>query len=212
MARKRSFDSARRINSHKVWDIDELRALRRQLAKAANQRLVRLENTKSEISGESYTFGAYDIAMQYIEDSGLKRFSENINYRPIGKDTDTEAERLQGEIDVLQGFLSMKSSRIKGMRDIEAARVETFEGKGITFASNKEFYDFLNSETFKHLTSNYIFTSETLVDEFQKAAEAGVSLSDIKDAVESYRRHSKRPSVKGLRKALNKKKPKQQKK
>lgn len=208
MAKKRSFDSARRINAHRVWDLDELRTLRRQLAKAANQRLVRLENTKSDISGEEFTFGAYDIAMQYIEDSGRKRFSESLGYTPIGRDTDTEAERLQGEIDVLQGFLGMKSSRVKGMRDIEKARVQTFEDKGITFASNKEFYDFLNSETFKNLTNNYIFTSETLIEEFQKAAEAGVSLSDIKDAVESYRRHSKRPSVKGLHNALMKKAPK----
>ena len=193
------------INAHKISNPDELRALRRSLAKAANQRLVRLENTNSEISEESYTFGAYDIAMQYIEDSGRNRFSESYTYDPIGKDSETIVQRLRNEIDVLQGFLTMKSSTVGGMHEIEKARVEKFESKGIHFATTKEFYDFMNSESFKYLVEHNIFNSETLIEIFQQAADEGTSFQDIQDALNSYRRRAKKPSVKGLRRAIKRK-------
>ena len=99
----------------------------------------------------------------------------------------------------------MKSSTVGGMHEIEKARIKKFESKGIHFATTKEFYDFMNSESFKYLVEHNIFTSETLIEIFQQAADEGTSFRDIQDALDSYRRKAKKPSVKGLRRAIKRK-------
>lgn len=160
------------------YTVKELQTMRRKLAKRANQRMVRLERAESAITGEKFnTFGAIIDAYNYLErQRGKNRFQENL--KALDKQSD-----LKREITVLQGFLGRKSSTVSGMKDIENKRMNTFEtGKWgsynktgipnapIKFASNKEFYDFLSSDTFSGLV-NAGFTSEQVVEIYEQARE-----------------------------------------
>ena len=193
---------ARDFNPYaKEVTLEELQKVRRQLAKVMNQRMVRLENTKSPITGESYTFGAYDVMRDYLGNRDRNRFSE------VLKPSDMSKSDIQKEIRVLQGFEDMKSSRVAGMHEIERARIKTLtEGtesrKGVSkeVVSNKEFYDFLNSATYEELTKS--FDSETLIEEYSKAAERGATKRQIVRALNKYTRESKRMSIKGVQKQL----------
>lgn len=167
------------------YTIKELQTMRRKLAKRANQRMVRLERAESAITGEKFnTFGAIIDAYNYLErQRGKNRFQEKLN----ALDTQSDLKR---EITVLQGFLGRKSSTVAGMKDIENKRINTFEsGKWgsyaktgipnapIKFASNKEFYDFLSSDTFSGLV-NAGFTSEQIVEIYEQAREKEPNDSD----------------------------------
>ena len=200
------------------YSLDELQRMRRALAKRANQRMVRLEREKSPVTGESYkTYGAITEVYFYLDKQkeGRKRFREQIN-------AFTDSQTLRREITVLQGFLGRRTSLVSGHRDIERKRLETFAtGKwgtkwkktGIAntplhFASNKEFYDFLNSETFNGLVSTG-FTSEQLVEMYDSArvrlgeeAEADAVSNAMADALEEYRNKGN-ASLKDLRKKMN---------
>ena len=130
----------------------------------------------------------------------------------------TDTQELKREITVLQGFLGRKSSLVSGMKEIEKKRLSSFESgkwgtqwkktgipnKPLHFAGNKEFYDFLNSETFKGLVSTG-FTSEQLVDMYDSArvrlGEDAVS-NAMAAALEEYRKKGN-ASLKDLRKKMN---------
>lgn len=200
------------------YSLDELQRMRRRLAKRANQRMVRLEREKSPVTGESYkTYGAITEVYFYLnkQKEGRKRFREQLNAL-------TDTQTLKREITVLQGFLGRKTSLVSGHRDIERKRLETFgtgkwgtkwkktgiPNKPLLFASNKEFYDFLNSETFKGLVSTG-FTSEQLVELYDSArvrlgeeAEADAVSNAMADALEEYRNKGN-ASLKDLRKKMN---------
>lgn len=189
---------ARNFNPYaKGVTMEELVKVRRQLAKVMNQRMVRLENTKSDISGESYTFGAYDIMSDYLQERDRNRFSEVLNPKGMTK------QDIQKEIRVLQGFEEMKSSRIAGMHQIEQARIKTFtevKGHNEEVVTTKDFYDFLNSTTFKEITEK--IDSDKLVEEYNRAAARGVSKADIVKALNDYSKKAKRLSLKGIKAEL----------
>lgn len=152
----------------------ELQELRRRLAKRANQRLVRLERATSDVTGESYaSYGAADIAYEYLQQQGRNRFSEVMGKDPAGR---SDVNALRREITTLQSFLSAKSSTVAGQREIEKKRMSTFEtggwgksGKGapLQFSSNKDFYDFLNSSAFRELSG--VFDSDQIVEIYDKS-------------------------------------------
>lgn len=190
---------------------EELLAARRALAKAANQRLVRLETTYSKVTDESYAdFGAAEIVEEYLRTtrkagskskSGKRRFSESPNYL---KDDDTA---LRMEIYTLQSFLSSKSSTVKGQKTAEQKRIETFEGKGIHFSSNKQFYDFLNSSTFKELKKD--FDSNKIVELWDAAKMKDKRKSKsitqkMQEALDEWKKEdsNKQPSLKDLARRL----------
>lgn len=199
------------------YSMDELQRMRRALAKRANQRIVRLERGQSKVTGEKWnTFGAVTDVYDYLnkQKEGRTRFREN-------KNALTDIQSLRREITVLQGFLGRKSSLVSGMKEIENKRINTFEtgkwgtkwkktgipNKPLHFASNKEFYDFLNSETFKGLVSTG-FTSEQLVELYDSArvrlgdkAEADAVSNAMSDALEEYRNKGN-ASLKDLRKKM----------
>ena len=178
--------------------LEELQRVRRQLAKVMNQRMVRLEQTKSDITGESYTFGAYDIMSDYLSGKDRNRFSE------VLKPSNMTKSDIQKEIRALQGFEEMKSSRVGGMKEIERARIKTFTGGDMNISEevvrSKDFYDFLNSATYEELTRS--FDSETLIEEYSRAAERGATKKQIVKALNDYSKRSKRVSVKGIQKQL----------
>ena len=200
------------------YSLDELQRMRRALAKRANQRIVRLERGESKVTGEKWnTFGAVTEVYDYLnrQKPGRTRFRETAQ-------AFTDPQALKLEITVLQGFLGRKSSTVSGMKEIEQKRMSSFEtgkwgrkwkknailNKPLHFASNKEFYDFLNSETFKGLVSTG-FTSEQLVEMYdsarvrlgEKAEEDEVSKA-MADALEEYRNKGN-ASLKDLRKKMN---------
>lgn len=199
---------------------NELLKVHKALAKRSNQRLVRLEKAISKVTGESFdTFGAGDIAKQYLQNRGVKgklRFTENAksNYLlPIEEQTDNQKfDRIAilKDIKEMQKFLLSPSSTVQHQKAIEKKRLETFETdiydeegelvrKAVHFADNKEFYDFLNSQTYKELMTT--FKSETIVEVYDSARVKGDSHNDIVDALADYSKTEKQ-SVKGLRDTL----------
>lgn len=99
----------------------ELQVAVRKAAKAANQRLLRLER-------HDKMTGAYMLAQQFFKNMGRRRYKE----RPE-KLTYNE---LQKEYKALRSFISAKSSTIQGAADVSYKRYETAVSKGYkgTFA------------------------------------------------------------------------------
>lgn len=183
---------------------DELKIIRKTLAKRANQRLVRLERASSAITGESYSsYGAAEKAYDYIEKHrpGAKklRYSED-----FGFNSDNSWD-IKKEITAIQAFLESKSSTVKGQKAIEKRRVETFEKKGVHFAGNKEFYDFLNSNTMSSLVASGI-TSDDIVEFYVRAKDSGMShdkiMSNMSEALDAYRDKTTRVSIKDFEKRV----------
>ena len=178
--------------------VEELQEIRRVLAKQANQRIVRLERETSNITGEGFsTFGAVTDVYDYLGNKGRRRFSES-------KTGVKRSDELRREITVLQGFLGRKSSTVKGMREIEKKRLQTFKNKGIQFASTKEFYEFLNSQTFKNLVSSG-FTSEQIVEAYDSAREKSPDsevVEKMSKALDEFRQGEKKVSIKNLEDSL----------
>lgn len=182
---------------------EDLQRIRRQLAKVMNQRMVRLENTISPVSGEAYTFGSYDKMQSYLTKRGrapiqgtdIRRFSELL-------DPKMSVRELRKEIRILQGFEGHVSSQVKGMKQIERKRIATFAKKGIDVkvAGSKEFYDFLNSKTFEKMGS--VFDSDQLVEEYNRTAGQGLPPEEILEAFNAYLQNSHKMSLKGLRRKL----------
>lgn len=185
--------------------IDDLQKIRRQLAKVMNQRMIRLENTKSPVSGEAYTFGSYDKMQDYLTAQGkapikgtdIRRFSETL-------DPGMSRRQLQKEIRALQGFEEQISSRVAGMKQIERQRIKTMTEQGLdpSTARNKDFYDFLNSETYNRLLKS--FTSEDIIEEYDKKAQKEkIQSSEIAESFVKYlEEETGRISLKSLRKSL----------
>lgn len=186
---------------HTSHTFKELQEVRRRLAKTANQRLVRLERAKSEVTGESYaSFGAADIAYEYLDRQGRNRFSEQLEFYDSKSQDSLSIRR---EIATLQSFISAKSSSVAGQKEIEAKRLKTFSGKGIAHASNKEFYAFLNSDTFKNYSK--MFDSETVIELYDSAMEyndAGTAQAMLDSLYNEYTNNNKELSLRAITEGL----------
>lgn len=180
----------------------ELQAVRRTLAKRANQRIVRAERAVSKISGKSYgDIGATAIVKEELRNQGRRRFTETLDAG--GKNMN----QLRHEINVLQSFLNSKSSTVKGLRAIENARVRTFQSGAWTggtklsdVVKTKEFYDFLNSQAFATLSES-LSSGEAikLYDQYDKVV---ASREQLNKAFEEYS-ETKNQTYKGLIQKLN---------
>ena len=184
--------------------IEELQRIRRQLAKVMNQRMVRLERAESPITGEKYTFGSYDKMQDYLAKQG-KASIKGTDTRRFAETLDPKMSRreLQKEIRAMQNFEQQVSSRVAGMKEIEKKRVETFKKQGLDVktARSKDFYDFLNSETYTKLLKS--FTSEDIIEEYDKKVQKEKNTGeDIGEAFKKYLEEADRVSLKGLRKSL----------
>lgn len=93
----------------------ELQAAVRKAAKAANQRLLRLER-----HGE--TSGAYKIAQRFFKDTGRRRYKERTDKMTYNE--------LQKEYKALRSFISVRSSTIQGANEIGHKRYLTAVSKG----------------------------------------------------------------------------------
>ena len=92
-----------------------LQAAVRKAAKAANQRLLRLERADR-------TTGAYRIAQKYLKDTGRNRYKERVNKLTYNE--------LQKEYKALRSFISAKSSTVQGAKEIAYKRYLTAVSKG----------------------------------------------------------------------------------
>lgn len=170
------------------YDIEEVRKLRKKLAKRANARLESLEK-------HGYTKNAYRIATRYTEETrGKKRFSEAM-LKKAG------IEYLRDEIEALREFLTSKSSTIKGNKEIEKERLEFFrrvrkvdkEGKltgmGLEISDSEEFFKFLNSTEYKAL-ANKMISSSVLMEFYDSVKESNddVKYEELLKALEEYRK------------------------
>lgn len=180
------------------YSVPELQKIRRTLAKRANQRMVRLERARG-ITGEKFSeFGAITDAYEYLrtQKKGSKRFQESAK-------AITDINDLRREITILQGFLGRKTSLVSGIRQIENKRTQTFasgkwgtgykwtgqEKRQLLFSTTKEFYDFLNSQTFKDLISRG-FTSEQVIEIYDSAREKREHeeiMQELEKAVREYK-------------------------
>ena len=173
------------------WNVsasmEALQAVRRKLAKRANQRMLRLERSASPITGKAYHVGAYDIAQAELGDR--KRFSEKLNYS-------TDITELKKEIGQLQAFLNAKSSTVAGNKQIEEARIATLTDLGrdeeghtpISEATARSagFYDFISSKAFIYLSEKQV-DSEGLQEIYDYYTEKkGLSYEDVQDIVDEY--------------------------
>lgn len=166
----------------------QLQEIRRKLAKRANNSLRDLARNSSPITGEVYnSYGAAVDALDYLKARNRRYFSESL--------TLTENRTvLKAEIQRLQYFLTRPSHTVKGQREIEQKRIETFEKKGIHFASNKEFYQFLNSNTFQSLRKLQ-YSSEQLIEDYERAREQGMTndqvMEKLSNALDAFRKGEK---------------------
>ena len=155
----------------------QLQEIRRKLAKRANNSLRDLSRNSSPITGEVYnTYGAAVDALDYLKARNRRYFSESL------KLTENRTA-LKAEIQRLQYFLTRPSHTVKGQREIEQKRISTFEEKGVHFANNKEFYQFLNSGTF-HSLRKAQYSSEQLVEDYERAREQGLSHDQVMERLE----------------------------
>lgn len=171
----------------RAYSRPELLQRRKTLAKVANSRIRRLENAKSDITGERLIDAPwYNTTLSYLDDVGKKRFSESMETKEMEEWSDFQLKR---EIVVLEEFLSMESSTVSGYREIEENRVNTFIDKGVPeeIARSSEFYDFLNSETFSTIVEESV-TSEDIIDILDRASDRGLTLEQI---ISRFEEHTK---------------------
>lgn len=164
---------------------NELMQRRARLAKVANSRLLNLERSKSYITDSILIEASqFDTTLEYLESRGLRRFSES-KTKKMGE------YELRHEITLLENFLDMKTSTVTGYRDVERKRVNKFISKGVpeSIARSKEFYDFLNSETFETLTYGAIDSNDIVDDIGKYASPDGSNLQRILDAFEEHKSH-----------------------
>lgn len=186
MARKPDY-----LQTTNYWNVsasmEALQAVRRKLAKRANQRMVRLERSASPITGKAYHVGAYDIAQAELGDR--KRFSEKLNYS-------TDITELKKEIGQIQAFLNAKSSTVSGNVKIEEKRIATLTNLGrdeeghtpISEATARSagFYDFISSKAFIYLSEKQV-DSEGLQEIYDYYTEKkGLSYEDVQGIVDEY--------------------------
>lgn len=179
------------LQTTNYWNVsasmEALQAVRRKLAKRANQRMVRLERSASPITGKAYHVGAYDIAQAELKDR--KRFSESLNYL-------TDITELKKEIGQIQAFLNAKSSTVSGNVEIEKKRIATLTNLGrdkeghtpISEATARSagFYDFITSKAFIYLSEKQV-DSEGLQEIYDYYTEKkGLSYEDVQGIVDEY--------------------------
>ena len=196
MARKPDY-----LQTTNYWNVsasmEALQAVRRKLAKRANQRMLRLERSASPITGKAYHVGAYDIAQAELGDR--KRFSEKLNYS-------IDITELKKEIGQIQAFLNAKSSTVSGNVEIEEKRIATLTNLGrdeeghtpISEATARSagFYDFISSKAFIYLSEKQV-DSEGLQEIYDYYTEKkGLSYEDVQGIVdEYYKRASKNENM-----------------
>ena len=136
----------------------------RQLAKRANQRLVRLERA-------GQTQYAYGIAKKYLQDIGRNRFAETEK-----RIKNLSRAQLTGEINAAIGFLTAKTSTLSGIKAVQKSAVDRLRAMGYN-VDNGDFFGFLKSDEYKAALRK--ITSDEIMRQLDEALYNGVSLDTI---------------------------------
>jgi hypothetical protein len=159
----------------KRYDIDEVRALRRKLAKRANARLLSLER-------KGLTKNAYRVATRYTQATrGRNRFSEAYL-------KSAEISYLREDIENLRVFLNSATSTISGYKKLKKERIARFRQKGLKIDDEDQFYRFLNSKIYKDL-ANKLISSDKLIEFYDDVVDTGkYEMKDLKEALEEFKK------------------------
>lgn len=174
-------------------NMDELKRIRRRLAKRANSRMVALDKhpdlysptydnqVTSFLETESYRAG-YGRA---------KRFSEILN-------TKQKINDIRKEVVFLQNVLRTKNFSIGGARDYTKKMQSIFDEKGSgrnmnTFTFNREVGSFMSDQSYRMLAS--VLGSEFVQDFIVRAVEKGNSLETIKQKFDEYLEKNMIPDI-----------------
>lgn len=136
----------------------------RQLAKRANQRLVRLERA-------SQTQYAYGIAKKYLQDIGRNRFAETEK-----RIKNLTRSQLTSEINAAIEFLTAKTSTLSGIKAVQKSAVDRLRAMGYN-VDNGDFFAFLKSDEYKAALRK--ITSDEIMRQLDEALYTGVSLDTI---------------------------------
>ena len=136
----------------------------RQLAKQANQRLVRLERA-------GQTQYAYGIARKYLQDIGRNRFAETEK-----RIKNLTRSQLTGEINAAIEFLTAKTSTLSGIKAVQKSAVDRLRAMGYN-VDNGDFFAFLKSDEYKAALRK--ITSDEIMRQLDEALYNGVSLDTI---------------------------------
>lgn len=143
----------------------------RQLAKRANQRLVRLERA-------GQTQYAYRMAESYLKDFGRKRFAEtSARIKKLTK------AQITGEINAAIEFLTAKTSTLSGIKAVQKDSVERLRGMGYD-VDNGDFFEFLKSDEYKAAVKK--LPSKQIFEQLDEALYNGVTLDTI---IVDYRKY-----------------------
>ena len=124
----------------------ELKAAVKKAAKAANQRLVRLERG-------GFTKGLYAATMKELGQSDRRRFKENPAKMSIPE--------LRTEYQRLRSFISAKTSTVVGRKGVDYMRYQTAVDRGFK-GTMEEFYTAV--EKFYTSTTESLYGSETIYE------------------------------------------------
>ena len=136
----------------------------RQLAKRANQRLVRLERA-------GQTQYAYGIARKYLQDIGRNRFAETEK-----RIKNLTRSQLIGEINAAIEFLTAKTSTLSGIKAVQKSAVDRLRAMGYN-VDNGDFFGFLKSDEYKAALRK--ITSDEIMRQLDEALYNGVLLDTI---------------------------------
>lgn len=193
MARKRTAKKVTKDNWLSInpftLDAVTVEELRRKAAKQANQRLVRLERRKAS-TGENLAEISEIAQYAYSEIRKIKSQADapgrgkKLRFReqslPLGE------SQARMELYVLQGFLSEEKSKAGKAARYVSKTEKTFLDRGITIASFKSFYAFLNSAAFADLQADGL-NSDDIIELYNKAHEEGYrSFRWIDAAIAAY--------------------------
>lgn len=145
----------------------QLRVYNRRISSQANTRLSRLE--KADLD-----YYAYDRATSFTkQEYNSSRFSTD-------KAKLSNLDDLYAQIVEVETFLKAPTSTVSGQKSIIDARISYFREQGVNIpkGSEREFIDFIASETFQELKENYV-ASDQLIDDFGQLFEKGVSLESV---------------------------------
>ena len=153
---------------------DQLKQVLPRLAKTANRRLRRLE--------ESGRTGATEFAYRYAQNYAGKRVHPRFA-------TDKAIQNmnmfeLQHLLRNLQLFLGSRTSTLSGLSAMQRETTERFQKKGFDVGNPDKFYSFLHSNEFKRMKSE--LGSPTVFEDYAERLSAGISPEDIMRDYKAY--------------------------
>lgn len=148
--------------------LNNLERINRQLTKAANQALSRLEKA-------GFNRYAYTHATSYTETiTGGKRFTTSKQYlRDVGDLVDNIREARK--------FLTSKSHTVRGNKSIDNEVLDSFRQKGMNIPDSEKdaFFDFLNSDEWETLKRDFVGSEQVVENIIEASNVEGQNLKDV---------------------------------